>query len=582
MGEGAILVEDLVVGRGGKAVLHGISLMVRPGEITALVGANGAGKSTLVMTLAGLLPALRGKASFAGRALLGQTSDRIRRAGIAVVPEGHQVLSELSVHDNLRAAGSMHSRVRLEDEIEAALAMFPELKARLDVPGKALSGGQKQMLALSQAVIARPRMLLIDELSLGLAPTVVKRLAATLPAFAKNVGVLLIEQFTSLALSLASEAYVLERGRIVFSGRAAELAEARDFAQRLSRGKHGLVPLGEFLKSGFLALIDRSAPELARRASETLPEGAREMRARVEAMGKGDLGNRLLRALLRREAVAAAIKTRIPEEALWTRIVGLEGAVDIAARTAHQTGNRIDRQRGIAAMGRDVRLDTPAQELERRILDLAPGFTRADEADREVSQRLADAGPRDRVERRRFLHARACESRDDLRQPLRVAAEQMRPRQQGESAAGKQLPRQLQDDLLDAGRVEDEIGTGRVIDDPGAGRQQRLEAVVLPKTRRSRDLQQELDRVDPMAAVADMLAEHVMRRGVDTADAARSKAARCEGGPPRFLAHKTLPDIAEQAPGNAAEGDMVARDKIGCGKGSHMRSERFPLQLPEA
>jgi branched-chain amino acid transport system ATP-binding protein len=198
---------------------------VRPGEITALVGANGAGKSTLVMTLAGLLPALRGKASFDGRAFLGETPDRIRRAGIAVVPEGHQVLSELTVHDNLRAAGSMHSRGRLEEEIEAALAMFPELKARLDVPGRALSGGQKQMLALSQAVIARPRMLLIDELSLGLAPTVVKRLAATLPIFAKNgVGVLLIEQFTSLALSLASEAYVMERGRIVFSGGAAELA----------------------------------------------------------------------------------------------------------------------------------------------------------------------------------------------------------------------------------------------------------------------------------------------------------------------------------------------------------------------
>ena len=223
--EGAILVEDLVVGRGGKAVLHGVSLMVRPGEITALVGANGAGKSTLVMTLAGLLPALRGRASFAGRSFLGETPDRIRRAGIAVVPEGHQVLSDLSVKDNLRAAGSMHPRRRLDDEIESALRLFPELTARLDVPGRALSGGQKQMLALGQAVIARPRMLLIDELSLGLAPAVVKRLAATLPLIAKDgIGVLLIEQFTTLALSLASEAYVLERGRIVFSGSAAELS----------------------------------------------------------------------------------------------------------------------------------------------------------------------------------------------------------------------------------------------------------------------------------------------------------------------------------------------------------------------
>jgi branched-chain amino acid transport system ATP-binding protein len=223
--EGAIKVEDLVVERGGKPVLHGVSLEVRPGEITALVGANGAGKSTLVMTLAGLLPAARGKASFDGRPFLGEAPDRIRRAGIAVVPEGHQVLSDLSVRDNLRAAGSMHPRRRLEEEIEAALQLFPELRARLDVPGRALSGGQKQMLALSQAVIARPRMLLIDELSLGLAPTVVKRLAGTLPLIARGgVGVLLIEQFTTLALSLASEAYVLERGRIVFSGSAVELA----------------------------------------------------------------------------------------------------------------------------------------------------------------------------------------------------------------------------------------------------------------------------------------------------------------------------------------------------------------------
>jgi len=157
---------------------------------------------------------------------LAREADAIRRAGIAVVPEGHRILSSLTVRDNLRAAGSMHPTGKLSEAIERALTLFPELKPRLDVAGGALSGGQKQMVSMSQALIAEPRFLLIDELSLGLAPAVVKRLADILPRITEaGVGILLIEQFTTLALRLSRRAYVLERGRVVYDGTAEKLRD---------------------------------------------------------------------------------------------------------------------------------------------------------------------------------------------------------------------------------------------------------------------------------------------------------------------------------------------------------------------
>lgn len=222
-------IRDLVVHRAGKQVLHGVSLDIAPGEVTALVGANGAGKSSLVGAIAGALPVTAGRIALDGARIDGRSADTVRRAGIAVVPEGHRILASLTVRDNLRAAGTMHTSAILADEIERALALFPELKPRLDVAGGALSGGQKQMVSMSQALIARPRFLLIDELSLGLAPAIVKRLAETLPRItAGGTGILLIEQFTTLALALSRQAYVLERGRIVFSGSAATLQDNPD------------------------------------------------------------------------------------------------------------------------------------------------------------------------------------------------------------------------------------------------------------------------------------------------------------------------------------------------------------------
>lgn len=211
--------KDLVVARGGKVVLHGVDLQLPPGMITALVGANGAGKSTLVMALAGALPIVSGRIELDGGALHGRRPEAVRAAGVAVVPEGHRVLGDLSVRDNLRAAATAWPAGRVQAEIDRVLSVLPELQDKMNALGRSLSGGQKQMVCVAQALIARPRYLVLDELSLGLAPTVVKRLVALVQQVAsEGVGVLLIEQFTSVALAVSQQAYVLERGRMAFSG----------------------------------------------------------------------------------------------------------------------------------------------------------------------------------------------------------------------------------------------------------------------------------------------------------------------------------------------------------------------------
>ena len=219
-------VQGLNIARNGKAVLHDIDLTVAPGKITALLGANGAGKSSLVLAIAGVLPATSGSIAMDGRSLVGLRPEVVRAGGVAAVPEGHQVLNDLSVEDNLRVAGSHLARARLEAALDTALATFPELRDRLKARSGNLSGGQQQMVALGQAIIARPRYLLADELSFGLAPVVVARLVPVLQNLAaQGVGVLLIEQFTHIALKIADAAYVMERGRICFAGAPQELID---------------------------------------------------------------------------------------------------------------------------------------------------------------------------------------------------------------------------------------------------------------------------------------------------------------------------------------------------------------------
>ena len=223
-----VSVENLVVERGGKRVIHGISFSVAAGKITTLLGANGAGKSSTVMAMAGVLP--RGGSVRLGSVTLeGFSPDRIRRAGLALVPEGHRVLGQLSVEDNILVAALESSAAMGRQGLEHAYEIFPELAERRRQSASDLSGGQKQMVAMAQAFVAKPRFMIVDELSLGLAPAVVKRLAEALKiAAATGIGVLLIEQFANLALDLADQALVLERGRLVFNGSAATLKAQPD------------------------------------------------------------------------------------------------------------------------------------------------------------------------------------------------------------------------------------------------------------------------------------------------------------------------------------------------------------------
>lgn len=212
-------VQTLRVARGGKVVLHDVDLRITPGKITALLGANGAGKSSLVLAVAGALPAISGEIRLDGASISGLRPELVRARGVAAVPEGHHVLNDLTVEDNLKVSGSHLKRADLKPAMARALATFPELRERMFVRAGAMSGGQQQMLALAQAIIARPRYLLADELSFGLAPVIVARLVPVLQNLAsQGVGVLLIEQFTHIALKIADYAYVMERGRICFSG----------------------------------------------------------------------------------------------------------------------------------------------------------------------------------------------------------------------------------------------------------------------------------------------------------------------------------------------------------------------------
>jgi branched-chain amino acid transport system ATP-binding protein len=225
----ALTVSGLTVARAGKLIIHGVDIEIPPGKITALLGANGAGKSSLVLSIAGALPAERGEIVLDGKPIRGLRPENVRRLGVVAVPEGHRVLTELTVEENLRVAGTALNRRELDDAVQRGLETFPELKPRIAARAGTLSGGQQQMLVLAQAIVSRPRYILADELSFGLAPVIVARLVPVLEAFAADgIGVLLIEQFTHIALRISHHAYVMERGRIRFSGAPEALRQNPD------------------------------------------------------------------------------------------------------------------------------------------------------------------------------------------------------------------------------------------------------------------------------------------------------------------------------------------------------------------
>ena len=207
----------------GSAIPVGSSSRHQP---TALLGPNGAGKSSLVLAVGGVLRPRLGSVTLDGLELAGRRPEKIRAAGVAIVPEGRRLLPDLTVEDNIKVATYALTREAAAGGRARALELFPALERRRGVPARSLSGGEQQMMVLAQALVSRPKYVLIDELSLGLAPVVVSRLIPVIAAVAESgVGVLLIEQFATVALGLATSAYVMEGGLIRYAGPAGELRE---------------------------------------------------------------------------------------------------------------------------------------------------------------------------------------------------------------------------------------------------------------------------------------------------------------------------------------------------------------------
>ena len=222
----ALRLDGLTVERGGRAVVKDVTVTVPAGQVTALLGPNGAGKSSLVLAVGGVLRPRQGSVSLDGGELAGRRPEKIRAAGIAIVPEGRRLLPDLTVDDNIRVATYALSREAAAAGRARALELFPSLKKRLTVPARSLSGGEQQMVVLAQALVSQPKYIMIDELSLGLAPIVVSRLIPVIRAVADSgTGVLLIEQFATVALGLATSAYVMEGGVIRYAGTASELRD---------------------------------------------------------------------------------------------------------------------------------------------------------------------------------------------------------------------------------------------------------------------------------------------------------------------------------------------------------------------
>lgn len=229
--------RNLVVSRENRQIVRDVDLDVLPGRVTALLGANGAGKTTLIEGLTGRLPVTSGDVLIDGRSCTRDRPVRRARAGLATVEQGRTVFTSMTVADNLRIAADDRAA------IDAALEHFPELRPKLGLRAGLLSGGEQQMLVLARALVSSPRVLLIDEMSLGLAPVVVRRLLPLLRemAVASSLGVLVVEQFAVLALQAADDAYVLRRGGLTYAGPAADLAADPD---RLHEAYFGAGPSG--------------------------------------------------------------------------------------------------------------------------------------------------------------------------------------------------------------------------------------------------------------------------------------------------------------------------------------------------
>jgi branched-chain amino acid transport system ATP-binding protein len=206
--------------------LHGIDLRVGQGQLVVVVGANGAGKTTLMRTISGVQPASGGTVRYLGEDITRRSPDKRVRAGICQVPEGRQVFGPMTVEDNLRMGGYTRSRGGMDEDIERMYELFPVLKEKRSLPASTLSGGQQQMLAMARALMGKPKLLLLDEPSMGLAPLLIREVFHIVSELRKRgITILLVEQNAHAALSIADLGYVMETGSITMSGPGPELLE---------------------------------------------------------------------------------------------------------------------------------------------------------------------------------------------------------------------------------------------------------------------------------------------------------------------------------------------------------------------
>ena len=232
-------IEGLHSGYGKIEALHGVDLEVRQGEIVSLIGANGAGKSTLLMTIFGRPRARSGSIRFEGDAIEKRPTHEISRLGIAQVPEGRRIFPRLTVIENLQLGAITQAAAHFGRDLEHVFELFPRLRERSSQRGGTLSGGEQQMLAIARALMARPRLLLLDEPSLGLAPLIVKQIFGVIRDINARHGVtvLLVEQNALQALKLAGRAYVMSNGRIALAGTGAELLSNPEVQEAYLAGK---------------------------------------------------------------------------------------------------------------------------------------------------------------------------------------------------------------------------------------------------------------------------------------------------------------------------------------------------------
>jgi branched-chain amino acid transport system ATP-binding protein len=240
-GEPLLKVEDLVVRYGQVQALHGLSLEVYPGEVVTIIGSNGAGKSTTMRAISGMIKPYGGRVLFQSQDITGLASHEIVRLGLSHVPEGRQVFANQSVRDNLMLGGYAFARdkERTRHVMERELQRFPVLAERQNQLAGTLSGGEQQMLAISRGLMSRPKMLLLDEPSMGLAPLLVKQVANTIQQLSQEgVTILLVEQMASMALYVASRAYVIQNGLVCLEGPSASVARNPDVVKAYLGGAH--------------------------------------------------------------------------------------------------------------------------------------------------------------------------------------------------------------------------------------------------------------------------------------------------------------------------------------------------------